>query len=101
MSYSIFVGGLDSTITSEVLYSFFSTFGEIKQIEKESKNDYGFIEYEEEEDCTHAIENMNNSIINEKIIHVSIAKENIKQRNLKISVWKDEENKGGNSITNE
>ncbi len=59
---TIFIGGLkDLIIPKEEILDLCSSFGEVKSItyvNKEEKN-HIFVEYDQVEDCLHAIENLN------------------------------------------
>ena len=78
--YIINISGFSSTTTKDMLLSAFRPFGEIKNIElpydlnTHKLKGYCQIEYEEYDDCVHAIDNMNLSEFGEKIIQVSFAK---------------------------
>jgi peptidyl-prolyl isomerase E (cyclophilin E) len=91
---SVFVGGLDDRVTEELLHAAFIPFGDIKNVsiprdfqrkeDKEDKNNsidlngtvrgYGFVEFEEEEDATAAIDNMNGAELFQRTINVYYAR---------------------------
>lgn len=50
---------------------------------------HAFIEYEEGDDCEHAIFNMNDSVIEGKVVKVSLAKEEKIKQNSSKPVWMD------------
>lgn len=60
---TIYVGNLPDTITANDLFAFFTTFGEIKSIEipkdhvTEKYRGFAFIEFDQREDASAAIEN--------------------------------------------
>ena len=78
--YIINISGFSSSTTKEMLLSAFRPFGEIKNIElpydlnTHKFKGYCQIEFEEYEDCIHAIDNMNLSEFGGKIIQVSFLK---------------------------
>ena len=78
--YIINISGFSSTTTKEMLLGAFRPFGEIKNIDlpydlnTHKLKGYCQIEFEEFEDCIHAIDNMNLSEFEGKIIQVSFAK---------------------------
>ena len=78
--YIINISGFSSTTTKEMLLGAFRPFGEIKNIDlpydlnTHKLKGYCQIEFEEFEDCIHAIDNMNLSEFGGKIIQVSFAK---------------------------
>jgi peptidyl-prolyl isomerase E (cyclophilin E) len=88
----VYVGGLAEQVEESVLHSAFIPFGEIKSIEipldhstrklncefslfgLDISKGFGFVEFEEAEDCEHAIDNMNDSELMGKVIKVNYAK---------------------------
>jgi peptidyl-prolyl isomerase E (cyclophilin E) len=80
LARKIYIGGLHEDITEQILYSVFLTFGEIKTVEipkdRETKKHKGFafIEFEDEEDPVHAIDNMHESQLFGRIIKVQKAR---------------------------
>ena len=78
--YILNISGFSSTTTKEMLLGAFRPFGEIKNIDlpydlnTHKLKGYCQIEFEEFEDCIHAIDNMNLSEFGGKIIQVSFAK---------------------------
>lgn len=89
--FILYVGGLSEEVDQKVMLAAFIPFGEVKSIELpidlanriyiiiivfiiEKHKGFGFVEYEEYEDCLHAIDNMNDSEIYGKVIRVSFAK---------------------------
>ncbi|KAM3580814.1 Peptidyl-prolyl cis-trans isomerase cyp10 [Umbelopsis sp. WA50703] len=78
---TVFVGGLDQEVTEKLLYSAFIPFGDIISVQippdPSSSNQhrgFGFVEFEEKEDCLEAIDNMHLSELNGRVIKVNIAK---------------------------
>jgi len=78
--YIINISGFSLSTTKEMLLSAFRPFGEIKNIDlpydlsTHKFKGYCQIEFEEYEDCIHAIDNMNLSEFGGKIIQVSFLK---------------------------
>mmetsp|Transcript_59289 Transcript_59289/g.104281 ORF Transcript_59289/g.104281 Transcript_59289/m.104281 type:complete len:128 (-) Transcript_59289:110-493(-) len=76
----LYVGGLDDTVTEEVLHAAFIPFGDLKSIQipkdyKENKTrGFGFVEYELEEDAAAALDNMDGSELYGKVLRCNIAK---------------------------
>ena len=72
----LYIGNLDESMTESYLYSVFIPFGEIKTLDipiepaTNTHKGHAFIEYEEQEDADHAIENMNDAEVCGKIIKV-------------------------------
>lgn len=93
----IFVGNLTENIDENELQQIFETFGEIKNIEipvdplTKVKKGFGFIEFDEYDDCLHAIENMEDSELNGRILRVSFARENKFKEGHHRPVWMEEE----------
>jgi peptidyl-prolyl isomerase E (cyclophilin E) len=103
----IYVGGLDDLVNDKILYSAFIPFGEIKSIDLpmdyttrkkifyikilERHKGFGFVEYEEYDDCLHAIENMNDAELCGRVIRVSFARpQRFKEGNQK-PIWMEED----------
>ena len=78
--YIINSSGFSLSTTKEMLLSAFRPFGEIKNIDlpydlnTHRLKGYCQIEFEEYDDCVHAIDNMNLSEFGGKVIQVSFAK---------------------------
>ena len=108
--YILYVGGIGENIDKATLNAAFVPFGEIKSIDIpydlttrkvniilfiyiEKPKGYGFVEFEEYDDCLHAIENMNDSELCGKVIHVSFAKkQKLKESNYNSNkpIWSKE-----------
>lgn len=64
---ALYVGGLEESITDDILKAAFIPFGEIKECNIPLDNatgqhrGFGFVEYEERDDAADAIDNMNNA----------------------------------------
>jgi peptidyl-prolyl isomerase E (cyclophilin E) len=80
MNVFVFCGGLEETVTKDIIQSLFIPFGEILDIQTplnpETGKNRGFavIEFEVLEDGEAAIDNMNNSEYNGKVLTVHVAK---------------------------
>ena len=80
----------------ELIKSAFIPFGEITSIniskdpQTQKPLGYAHLEYEEQEDCEHAIENMNNSEFFGRTLKVSYAKAKKLNKNNK-AIWDSEE----------
>lgn len=61
---TIYVGGLEASVTEEILFAAFIPFGDIKELSipkdfaVNKHKGFAFIEYEDEEDAVEAIDNM-------------------------------------------
>ena len=89
----IYVGSLPESMTEQLLYTIFLTFGEIKSVElprEQAKHKgYGFVEFEDAEDCHHAIDNMHNAEVFGNIIKVQQARRATGP--LDRAIWEDKE----------
>lgn len=76
----IYVGGIDDSVTEEVLHAAFIPFGELKSIQiprdyKENKTrGFAFVEFDLDEDAAAAIDNMDGSELYGKVIRCNIAR---------------------------
>ena len=77
---ALYVGGLGSEVTEEILLSAFLPFGEIKSVQiprdhatNKSKG-FGFVEFDLVSDCADALENMEGSELFGKTLRCTIAK---------------------------
>jgi peptidyl-prolyl isomerase E (cyclophilin E) len=106
----LYVGGLDDSVNDKILYSAFIPFGEIKSIELpmdyttriryfkilklfflERHKGFGFVEYEEYDDCLHAIENMNDAELCGRVIRVSFARPQRFKEGTQKPIWMEED----------
>ena len=93
----IYVGGLDESVNEKILYAAFIPFGEIKTIEipldhnTEMHKGFGFIEYEEYEDCLHAMENMNDAELCGRVLRVNFARPQRFKEGYHRPIWMEEE----------
>lgn len=78
----LYVGGLDESITEEILHAAFVPFGDLQSIEiprdfkDNKKRGYAFVEFELENDCLDALENMDGAELFGKTLRCAIAKPN-------------------------
>lgn len=93
----IYVGGLDDSVTDKLLHSAFIPFGEIKTIEipldhtTERHKGFGFVEFEEYEDCLHAIENMNDAELCGRVLRVNMARPQRFKEGYYKPIWMEED----------
>ena len=91
---TLYIGGLDSQVTQEILHAAFLPFGEIIHIHipvdlgTNEHRGFGFLEYEEIEDCQHAIDNMDGSELYGRVLRVNLARqEQIHKQDKYKPVW--------------
>ena len=76
----LYVGGIDDEVTEDLLFAAFIPFGPLKsvQIPKDFKinksRGFGFVEFESDEDCAAALENMEGAELFGKVLRCNIAK---------------------------
>lgn len=100
----LYVGGLAATVTEDHLKAAFITFGPIKalQIPKETikanenskkmikkSRGFGYVEFDDAEDASEAKDNMDLSVIQNKVIRVDIAKKGSLKVGSTKPVWYD------------
>ncbi|KAJ3321674.1 hypothetical protein HDV06_003967 [Boothiomyces sp. JEL0866] len=94
---TLFVGGLLPEITPQILRTAFIPFGDILSIQmpldvdNQKHRGFAFIEYETQEDCQAALENMNLSELHGKLLKVNLARQGKYQQMQTKAVWEDEE----------
>eukprot|EP01069_Polyplicarium_translucidae_P000142 Polyplicarium_translucidae@DN1077_c0_g1_i1.p4 len=77
---TLYVGGLEEQVNKEILQAAFIPFGDVRNVEipidrtTGRHRGFGFVEYEEENDATAAIENMHDSEIYGRVITVNLAR---------------------------
>ncbi len=100
----MYVGGLGPGMEESVVYAAFLPFGEIKSIELPNDaltsiqcsnvvgapKGYAFVEFEEPEDCRHAIDNMNGAELFGRVLKVSYAKRAKFREGSNKPVWAEE-----------
>jgi peptidyl-prolyl isomerase E (cyclophilin E) len=103
----IYVGGLDDSVNDKILFSAFIPFGEIKSIDVpvdyttriiiifylflERHKGFGFVEFEDYEDCLHAIENMNDAELCGRVLRVSFARPQRFKEGTQKPIWMEED----------
>ncbi|EGG18202.1 hypothetical protein DFA_03689 [Cavenderia fasciculata] len=91
---TIYVGGLEESVTVDIITAAFIPFGDIVDIilpndHKNHRNKgYCFVEYESSEDAADAVDNMNESELYGKTLKCVIAKPNTIDKNK--SLWSNE-----------
>lgn len=91
----IYVGNLPEAINEQMLYTVFLTFGEIKSVDmprdqgQTKHKGYGFVEFEEAEDCHHAMDNMHEAELFGSVIKVQKARRATGPVNR--AIWEDKE----------
>lgn len=101
----IYVGNIPEAVNEQVLYTVFLTFGEIKVVEMPrdqgvvKHKGYGFVEFEEPEDCDQAIDNMHEAEVFGNVIKVQKARKNAGPLNR--AIWEDKEYQMKHGLTEE
>eukprot|EP00743_Colponemidia_sp_Colp-15_P003332 GILK01003599.1.p1 GENE.GILK01003599.1~~GILK01003599.1.p1 ORF type:complete len:137 (-),score=32.03 GILK01003599.1:223-594(-) len=92
----IYVGGLEEQVTTAILHAAFLPFGDIKTVEipldikTQKHRGFGFVEFEDEEDVKHAIDNMHDSELYGRTLRVNLSKQ-MKRVNTMKPVWANDE----------
>ncbi|CAM9289643.1 unnamed protein product, partial [Ectocarpus fasciculatus] len=92
----VYVGGLEQSVSEEILHAAFIPFGNIREVSipkdfKENKHrGFGFVDFEEEEDAQAAIDNMDGAEILGRVLKCNIAKADTKLQHGK-AIWSAEE----------
>ncbi|ETV75374.1 hypothetical protein H257_10226 [Aphanomyces astaci] len=84
----LWVGGLDKTVTEDILRAAFVPFGPLKDVQipmdftgtNQQNKGFGFVEYDLEEDAKEALDNMDDSELYGKVLKVNIAKSQNNER---------------------
>lgn len=93
----LYVGGLDDTVTSEMVHAAFVPFGVVVsvQLPKDFKDNtsrgFAFVEFELEEDALDAIDNMDGSEILGRVIKVHLARQTGGGKRTEKAVWSAED----------
>ncbi|KAI5855822.1 hypothetical protein BZA05DRAFT_389765 [Tricharina praecox] len=101
---TIYIGGLDNSITKPLLHAAFLPFGEIVEVNLPgSENErgggghrgFGYVEYESADDAAAAIDNMDQATLAGRTLSVAIAKPQTKEvgnvLGSKVAVWEQED----------
>ena len=92
----LYIGGLDATVTEEILHAAFIPFGDIREVSipkdfaTNKHRGFGFVDYEEETDASAAISNMHGAELVGKVLKCNMAKTQTKLQSGK-AVWEAEE----------
>ncbi|CCX32147.1 putative peptidyl prolyl cis-trans isomerase cyclophilin [Pyronema domesticum] len=98
---TVYVGGLDKTVTKPVLQQAFLPFGEVVEVniptatdEQHQHRGFGYVEFENQEDAAAAIDNMDQAMLAGRFVTVAQAKPQKDVGNVlgsKVAVWEQEE----------
>ncbi|KAA8901362.1 putative peptidyl prolyl cis-trans isomerase cyclophilin [Sphaerosporella brunnea] len=96
---TVYVGGLDTSVTKAVLEQAFVPFGEIVEVNIPGDNDqqhrgFGYVEFESPEDAAAAIDNMDQATLAGRVLSVAQAKPMKEAGNIlgsKVAVWEQED----------
>ena len=92
---TVYVGGLDPTITEPLLKATFISFGPIREVyvplDGNENRGYGFVEYEDKSDAADAIDNMHDAEMLGKRIRVRFARGSGGRKKKGEAVWDEEE----------
>lgn len=95
-SKMLYVGGLDQSVTEETLFAAFIPFGDIREVNlprdftENTNKGFAFVDYEEEEDATAAVDNMHGSELQGKVLKVNMARATVKLQPGQ-AIWSSEE----------
>ena len=94
----LYVGGIEDSVSQEVLFAAFIPFGDIKEVSipRDYSTDakakgFAFIEFEEEEDAAQAMFNMEGAELYGRVIRCSYAKPMANTGRGNKAVWSSEE----------
>jgi len=93
----LYVGGLDEQVSEEILHAAFIPFGDLRSVQvpkdfsKGTSRGFGFVEYELEEDCAAALDNMNGAELFGKTLKCSFASPPAKKIASGVAVWSAED----------
>jgi len=96
---TLFVTGLDSNCTRDVLMGAFVPFGDITEVVLDPGSSHGFVEFEDPEDVAAAIQNMHQSELFGKTISVSRARGSTLDK--KRAIWEKEADEWVEEVENE
>lgn len=92
---TLYVGGLDESVTREIVFNAFIPFGDILDVnlpldpKTQLHRGFAFVEFELPEDATAAMENMNNAELYGRVLHVNLAQPQV--LSAKKAIWTTEE----------
>eukprot|EP00601_Ochromonadales_sp_CCMP2298_P007032 CAMPEP_0173205762 /NCGR_PEP_ID=MMETSP1141-20130122/20942_1 /TAXON_ID=483371 /ORGANISM="non described non described, Strain CCMP2298" /LENGTH=125 /DNA_ID=CAMNT_0014131741 /DNA_START=142 /DNA_END=519 /DNA_ORIENTATION=+ len=92
----LYVGGLEESVSEEMVHAAFVPFGELKSIQipkdyqQNKARGFAFVEYDLDEDAADAIENMDGSELLGRVLRCNLAKEAPKLAPGK-AIWSAEE----------
>jgi len=90
---TIYVGGLAKEVNQDILHDAFITFGDIVGVQLpidpaiKNHRGFGFVEFEEENDVQHAIDNMDGAELEGRTLRVNMAKQIQNKENPNAPVW--------------
>ena len=93
----LFVQNLDENVNEDVLHAAFVPFGPLQsvQIPRDHKNNtkrgFAFVEFEDEEDCLAAMENMSGAELFGKTLSINLAKPKVAQMDKGKAIWSMED----------
>ena len=76
----LYVGGLADEVTEEILHAAFIPFGDLRSVQiprdysKNKARGFGFVEFDLDQDCADALENMEGAELFGKTLHCNIAR---------------------------
>merc|ERR1712087_271708 len=77
---TLYVGGLEESVTEGILHAAFLPFGDVKDVsiplnneEGKGNRGFGFVEYQEREDAAAAMDNMNEAELFGRVLKVNFA----------------------------
>ena len=77
---TLYVGGLEESVTEDVLRAAFVPFGEITDVNMpidsaaQKHKGFAFVQYDDKEDAADAIDNMNNAELFGRVLKVNLSK---------------------------
>ena len=93
---TLYVGGLDEKVTTDVLMASFLPFGDLvdvqipKDLESGKSRAFGFVEFDSAEDAAEAIDNMHESELLGRTITVNVAKAKKTTEGSRRAIWADD-----------
>lgn len=78
---TLYVGGLAKAVNQDILHDAFTTFGDIVGVQLpidpaiKNHRGFGFVEFEDENDLQHAIDNMDGAELEGRTLRVNMAKQ--------------------------